>query len=326
MKIKPTIIFSFLASFLIFSAIILFYQYEIKDGNLISRSNDLITPHEFYTQNFNPDQKRIFIIGSSQVVGINAIYVQNYIESHGFDNYDVYNLAVISDMPINRLNTVDKIISAKPSMILYGISDRDFSFVPQSSVNNPLPDPHSFFNFLLNQLKQMSPIDLEIFEFPQRTTLQMIINFVSFLRGDSLESIPYPNTPFMRVTEGALKINHELDYRKSGFESIPLPEENVNLIALKKIIQKLDANEIEVIIFVAPANKFYSEFMPINYKNSFNLILDDLNKASKFKVQNLFYKYKDLDIWGDLTHVAINLHSNIYSDDVSKIILENFDK
>ncbi len=324
--IKLIALLAIFTSVLIFSMVILFYQYEIKDGNLISRSKDAITPHEFYSQNFNVDNKRIFIIGSSQVVAINATHVKNYLASYNYNDYEIYNLATISDIPFYRLDTIEKIISTNPSLILYGVSDRDFTFVPESIVNNPLPDPHASFILFLNQIKQISPIDLKIFESPQRTTLSMMINFIGFLKGDSLESVPYENTPFMRVTESAFKINHEIDYRRTGFEQIPSPEENVDSIALKEIIQKLNSNDIKIIIFVAPANKFYSEFMPVDYKDSFNLILDDLQKSSTSKVYDLFYKYKDLEIWNDLTHVAINPNSNIYSEDIARIILENIEK
>ncbi len=323
---KLGILVAIFTSILIFSLVILFYQYEIKDENLISRSKDMITPHEFYSQNFNSERKQIFIVGSSQVVAINSTHVQNYLESSGYSDYDVYNLAVISDTPSSRLNTIDKIISTKPILLLYGISDRDFPFISKSSVNNPLPDPHSSFEDLLKYIKQISPIDLEIFEFPQRTTHLMIINFISFLKGDSLESIPYANTPFMRVTEAAFEINSELNYRRTGFEPIPLPEENVNLIALKEIIQKLNSNNIEVIIFVAPANQFYLKFMPTDYENSFNLILNDLQKTSILQVYDLFHKYENLDIWNDLTHISINPRSNIYTEDIIKMMLENIDE
>ena len=114
------------------------YQYDIEDGTLVSRSNDIITPHEFYSQNFNSEHKQIFIIGSSQVVAINSINIQNYLKSSGYGNYDVYNLAVISDTPYSRLNTIDQIISAKPILILYGIADRDFTLINKSSVNHSL--------------------------------------------------------------------------------------------------------------------------------------------------------------------------------------------
>ena len=76
---KTSILFALTLSIIIFSSVILFFQYEIENGKLVSRSNDVITPQEFYSQNFNSEHKRIFIIGSSQVVAINATHVQNYL-------------------------------------------------------------------------------------------------------------------------------------------------------------------------------------------------------------------------------------------------------
>jgi hypothetical protein len=323
---KLGILIAIFTSILIFSLVILFHQYDIEDGNLTSRSKDKITPHEFYSQNFNSERKHIFILGSSQVVAINSINIQNYLKSSGYGNYDVYNLAVISDTPYSRANTIDQIISTKPILILYGVSDRDFTLINKSSVNNPLPDPHSSFKYLLKYIKQISPIDIEIFEFPQKSTLEMIISFVSFLQGDSLESISYPHTPFMKVTEAAFEINSELNYRRTGFATIPLPEENINFIALKESIQKLNSNNIEVILFAAPQSQFYSKFMPIDYENSFNLILNDLQKTTTVQVYDLFDKYAYLDIWSDLTHLSLNPRGNVYTEDITEIILKNIDQ
>lgn len=322
--IKFVFFLSFLISISIFCTVILFYQYDVKDGNLISRSKDMITPQEFYSKNFNTEEKKIFIIGSSQVVAINPTYVKNYLSSHHYDDYEIYNLAVISDVPINRLNSIDKIISTQPVLILYGVSDRDFTFMPKSIQDNLLPDPHVFFVTLLNEIKQISSIDLELFEFPQRTTLSIMIDLMNFLKGHSSDSVFYENTPFMKITEDAFIVKHDMNYRKSGFTSIPNPEDNVNFIALEEISQKFTSNNIKIVFFVTPANKFYSEFMPSEYKLSFDLILDNLRKNSSSEVYDLFYKYGDLNIWNDLTHVAIN--STIYSDDIAKIILVNIEK
>ena len=106
--IKSVVLFSIAISLLIFSSIILSYQYEIKDGNFTSRSDNIITQKEFYSKNFDSDEKRIYILGSSQAVAINPTYIDDYL-SKANHNYEVFNLATISDSPTQRLENLFKL-------------------------------------------------------------------------------------------------------------------------------------------------------------------------------------------------------------------------
>ena len=109
----------------------------------VTRSDNVITPKEFYS-NLNSDKKQIFILGSSQVVAVNATHIDNYLSKSGYD-YNIYNLATISDTPKLRLQTLDMIISSNPEIILYGIGPRDFRSSPTDNMEKPLPDPNAFF-------------------------------------------------------------------------------------------------------------------------------------------------------------------------------------
>lgn len=299
-----------------------FYQYDIKDGVWVSRDSDhVITQNEFYSQNFDPNEKRVFIMGSSQVVPLNATYIKEYISVNNHD-YEIYNLATISDLPMYRLETLDMIISTKPEIVAYGISDRDFTFSQPSRPSSFLPDPHQFFVKLLDIVKNSIGYDVSVLESPQRVTLLFIIDFVNKFDKEKSEVIPYENTPFMRIPKSATIIKNDVGFRRTGFDNIIPPEKNVNVIALKEIIKKLQENNIKVIVFIIPQNKFYSDPMPDVYKKSFNSILDDLHTIPNLKIYDLYYKYKDLNIWGDLTHVAINRNATIYSEDVARMILE----
>ncbi len=108
--IKSVVLFSIAISLLIFSSIILSYQYEIKDGNFTSRSDNIITQKEFYSKNFDSDEKRIYILGSSQAVAINPTYIDDYL-SKANHNYEVFNLATISDSPTQRLENLNMLVS-----------------------------------------------------------------------------------------------------------------------------------------------------------------------------------------------------------------------
>ncbi len=97
--------------------------------------------------------------------------------------------------------------------------------------------------------------------------------------------------------------------------------DNADVIAFQKIINKLQENNIKIIIFTTPQSKYYLNAMPDSAKNTFDDLLNYLEKNSKVKIYSLQDKYKDLEIWDDPQHVAIFNNTQIYSMDVSKIIL-----
>tara|TARA_B110000438_G_scaffold301301_1_gene355842 strand:- start:2785 stop:3762 length:978 start_codon:yes stop_codon:yes gene_type:complete len=321
--IKSAVLLSVSISFLIFLFVILSYNYEISDGTFVSRIPDIIAPKEFYS-NHDSDEKKIFVIGSSQVVAINATRIDNYLSINGYD-YDVYNLAQISDTPIKRLETLDMIISSNPEIIAYGIGPRDFRSSPTDNVGNPLPDPRDFFISFLNKYKNSFGFDASLLEFPQRSTLSYITDLVRTAEGKS-DIIPYDNTPFMTVTTAATIINNNMGSTGLIYSNLNPPREISNYSAFEEIIFTLQENDIEVIIFVAPQSKFELANLSDDFIHSFNLILDEIYEIPNLKTYDLFYTYSDLNIWNDATHVAINNKTTIYTEDVAKMILEEIDQ
>ena len=312
---------SIATSFLILSFIILDYQYEIQNGELISKYNRPIPEKEFYSQQFNPNEKQIFILGSSQVVSLNSTQIKNSLLINNYE-YEIFNLAKISDVPSDRLETLDMIISAKPEIVIYGISDRDFvAYDDYDKIDTWLPSPHYYFSLGYMMFKNSLDFDISLFETPQRVTLSYIIDFLSVTENKSA-AFEQENTPFMKVTESLTFVDGDIGFMRTGFQKISHPTENTNYIALKQIIQKLQDNDIPVILFVTPQSKFYLDFMPESQSASFNLILDELYAIQNLKVFNLYDKYADLNIWADLSHVAINNDSIMYTEDVSMMILK----
>ncbi len=105
------------------------------------------------------------------------------------------------------------------------------------------------------------------------------------------------------------------------FNKISDYDKNVNVIALKEIITKLQQNGIKIIIFTTPQSKYYLNAMPSSGKTAFDTIIQNLEKDYKIKIYSLQDKYKDLNIWYDPQHVAIFNNTQIYSEDVAKVIL-----
>ena len=307
-------------SFLIFSFIIIFYQYEIVDGELIPRSNTPLSQKEFYSQDFNPEKKRIFIVGSSEVVSINPIEIKNSLLAHDYD-YDIFNLAVMSDTPLNRIETLDMLVSAKPEIIIYGISDRDFIYSPSEQLDTPLPSPSDYSSLLYNKFKNSLAFDISLFETPQRVTLSYIVDFLRANENKS-DILEYKNTPFMKITKALSFVDSDLGFLRTGFQQGPPPSQNLNYLAFKQIISELQNQDIKVIVLVTPHSKFYLDFMPESQNVYFNLILNDLNSIENIGIYDLYTKYADLNIWADLSHIAVNSEIVIYNEDVSSIILK----
>ena len=79
----------------------------------------------FYSQNFNQNEKKIFILGASPVNAINSNIVNSILHDTNI-NFKTYNLGKGSDDPDKRIDSLDLIIDSKPELVLYGIGYRDF--------------------------------------------------------------------------------------------------------------------------------------------------------------------------------------------------------
>ena len=94
-----------------------------------------------YSEDKVEDKKKIFIIGSSSVYAINATYINEQLALNE-KNYQVYNLADMSDTPRKRVGSIQNIISNEPQIIVYGLGMMDFVPVLDTS--------HTTADFILN--------------------------------------------------------------------------------------------------------------------------------------------------------------------------------
>jgi len=109
------IIISVLIAFIIsFSSLLIFLNWNYENDEL-ARWGD-----KFYLQNFDGDATKIVILGSSQTARLNATYIENKISSFN-QEYEVYNLSIVANKPQHRFSSLDRIISIKPDLVLYGV-------------------------------------------------------------------------------------------------------------------------------------------------------------------------------------------------------------
>ena len=103
----------------------IFYLSDVD--KYLQDNNQIINLYDFYDQKVGENETAVFFLGSS-IVG-NSIYPPeiNDIVKRSYPNITVYNLVVNGDIPIERALEIQKIIDAKPSLIIYGITYRSVS-------------------------------------------------------------------------------------------------------------------------------------------------------------------------------------------------------
>ena len=62
-------------------------------------------------------KKRIFLIGSSSVYSVNATHINHQLSSNNL-NYEIFNLADMSDSPRKRIQSIENIISNEPQIVI----------------------------------------------------------------------------------------------------------------------------------------------------------------------------------------------------------------
>jgi hypothetical protein len=259
-------------------------------------------------------------MGSSHVGQLNTTHITNQLNTKKI-TYEVFNLSYNSDTPERRTQFVDEIIALKPTLVIYGLSYRDF----QTSINeNPLPDPKYFFNQLFDKL-----FHKDITVNPKLITL----NFIRNLQKDSSlfrlqeSRISFPDTPFFDYnieTQGHIASKIELEKQSQTSEALKLnletPDKNKQVQSLVNLIQKFQQNDIKIVLFLTPLNKYYLITIPDSQNAIFNATINYIKDETNVSIYDLRYKYSEMEIWANISHVAFNTNSLIYSNDIAEII------
>ena len=240
-----------------------------------------IEEEKFYSQFFEEDEKKIFILGASPVNAINAEIVNNIVKKTD-EKFKIYNLAKGSDDPDKRKDSLEKIIDSNPKIVLYGIGYRDFqekiSVIDLSDtqeVESILPTPHDFFEeYLLSELR-FYDLELDYLKNPKLSSFQIIksINEENIRENkDGSELILDKDHP-LRTPEQTQKayVKKTDDYLMDSAEKskdslerygIEPAYKNRYSISLNNIIERLQENDIHVILFTYPHHKYYLENVP----------------------------------------------------------------
>lgn len=269
----------------------------------------------FLKNNLNGDfKKKVFLIGSSSVYSIDAQYINHQLSLNKI-NYEIYNLADMSDTPKKRLQSLSNILSHKPDIIIYGVDMEIFKIITKtdSTFFEKVLHPENIFTDQFRDM--MQPFRDNIPGSPKDRTL---LTLKYFLFG------PEPHHhPFIRFYETSItpiKDLRELDNNKQS-NRLDLSDYNKQIISLKKIISESKKNGIKLIFFSTP----YLETSIIeNDVKSFEKMLE-MYSEKDISVYFLHDKYVEMEIWRDRIHIAINKDTQIYSKDILEILLKEID-
>ena len=102
---------------LVFGTLFVSHDYSSSKGE----KND---HDKFFTKQFDKN-KKIFILGSSHIGTLNTTLVNQIINNYD-SKFEVFHLGYNGDKPEKREQMLPDILALNPSLVVYGISYRDF--------------------------------------------------------------------------------------------------------------------------------------------------------------------------------------------------------
>lgn len=312
---SKNVAFSVLCAVLLSIIVFLFIIWNLPDYMFLANE-------QFFSQNLEGENK-IFILGSSHVYALNPILISNELEKKGKD-FTVYNLGSAGDDFEERERTIEMIIEKNPKIVLYGIEPRAFETKGRNLISTT--------DKILPNIPSISEL-FDSIEFEKKGVLKnpkfALIRTISKPINDMDTIKAYENSPFLVYDEKVSKVVNFRDLsniQREYMSSIEPAERNSNLSYLKRIVDKLQENDIKVILFITPHSKIFLDYFPENEKIIFEQIIENISKENKIKIYSKIEKYSELNVWHDHTHLAVNNNTNFYSKDVAKFILDEIEK
>ena len=266
----------------------------------------------FSNNNSNENlKKRIFLIGSSSVYPVNSTYVNHQLNLDEI-NYEIFNLADMSDNPKKRLQSLSNIISNKPDTVIYGLDIHNFNVNEKEKLlYDQLLNPKNFFTYQFDDF--MKSIQDKIPGSPKDRTISTL-KYILF--GPEPHHHPFINFDKTSITpiKELQNFGNEIERQKYDFS-----DNNKQIISFKKIINEFKNNEIKLIVFSTPYQKSTANENDVKL---FEKMLEAYSKKYDFPIYFLHDKYGEMEIWRDGIHIAINKDTQIYTKDVLKMLIQ----
>lgn len=270
---------------------------------------------QFFDQDFSKT-KNIILLGTSHVAGANTTVINEKINTELKDKYTVYNLGYGSDNPSKRTKQIDKIISMNPKIVFYGISYYDFPAVPDK--DRLLSKALEFLSDTVHQGND--------FDNPQLFTRSHLFPSKDLASKNKSTLTDHcfsiKNTPFDEYCDRNRKADTIQELKELPAPVWPTDYANERMNALSEIIEKFQKRDIKVVIFVTPVHKdYYIDRLSDYQKNSFEDVLKIIRERHHVDTYDFRYKYDNLPIWSDTSHI-IQSNGSIYEEDIARMIIE----
>ena len=266
----------------------------------------------FSNNNSNENlKKKIFLIGSSSVYPVNSTYVNHQLNLNEI-NYEIFNLADMSDNPKKRLQSLSNIISNKPDIVIYGLDISNFNVnVEKKLLYDQLLNPKNFFTYQFDDF--MKSIQDKIPGSPKDRTISTL-KYILF--GPEPHHHPFINFDKTSITpiKELQNFGNEIERQEHDFS-----DNNKQIISFKKIINEFKNNEIKLIVFSTPYQETTANENDVKL---FEKMLEAYSKKYDFPIYFLHDKYGEMEIWRDGIHIAINKDTQIYTKDVLKLLIQ----
>jgi len=182
---------------------------------------------EFYNFIEEKNTNEVFIIGSSQITGVNATLINNNLNEKN-QNFQAYNIGKSADRPNVRIKTFDSILEANPEIIVYGVGHRDFRENITTQEDSPLRSGIGIFvhpkEIIENNI--LEPIDFYKTDYsflkdPHTSTWRSISGSVTTISNFGVNGIFSIITDVVFQDGKKFSLFHEKPNQKKYFENSP---------------------------------------------------------------------------------------------------------
>ena len=334
--------------------------YLVNDWFLVTWDAEKLNNPLFW-KNFDLTGNKIYLLGDSSVNRIDDELVEKILNEQGHDfrviDLGVPASQPVDRLPVldKIISTKPKfvVIAIGPN----SLHNYNFKIINNQGIfdkpQKPFFDPQSAFQSFL-AFNDIPYVELYNFKNPKLTSMKLI----KILKSDYVEPILNSTNDFFLkqsvnfasaepslsqnvtnkekivqkgilgelewdphrpATDEELKyMIHDLNLRYAS--NIPV-ENNLNHKAIEFTIERFTESNIHVIILVMPRHQIWLDTMPPEQMNNFNHILEKLHETTGVSVYSLLTKYSDQPMFQDQIHIAIHPNSNIFHEEVARIIL-----
>ncbi len=281
---------------------------------------------DFFIEKLNDSSKKILLLGGSGAAQLNSTMIDKSLKNNQ-DTISFYNLAYNADTPKQRYQSIHETLTLRPELILYAITYYDLNgYVWENQKKNTQLLPEIQLNpskLIVSNTDPFSEIN------PKETTLNFIRN--SFADSDLFptkkDRFQLPNSPFSYFDEYQTIIMSDDELKKisSSFvanrvnQDPTITDEQIDY--LRKIIKLSQENNTELIIIILPQQEYFLDLVPERDDKLFVSSLNKLQNEFNIKIYDFSRNYENLEIWQDHNHVAFNSKSEIFSNDIYQIII-----